>query len=567
MKLLRFSALLAVTALLATACKREAEVSVDNPLLAYVPADTPYVYANLEPTPAEVTDAFLLRAEPFLEAAQVLAGDLEIKINSEPAGEYRHLRLLSALWAEFEGKNNRQGIESSGLSMEPMMAVYGMGAFPVVRVSLKDPAAFRETIARIEARSGVTFTTHELGASQYWKMASGPQGLASYFAIVDDHFAFSLFPSAAEAAWLPAFLGQTMPAGSVVLERLARLNQDKGYTNYGSGFADLQSLAAEFMDETSTTGSLLASMGHGDLLQWDEQCKVELRGMIAKAPRIVAGNTELSADRIGISYQFELEPGLAARLKELVAEVPVANNDPDTLFTASLGLKVGKVRDFALEETTAITAAPFQCENLQGLNQQAQAVVERLSMPVMPFINNLKGFRVSLDEFDPENFSPATARGLFTLEMEKPQMVIGMAQMMVPALGELKLEPGADPVELPQELLSLAADGMHVFAAMGKDSIGVALGQSKQAELSQFMEGGAPNGNVFFSVEYDMAAQLELQEKFQRRAAAERGAPEDEYEELILKMQAAYMSWLGRNRLEMHFDEAGIRIDSSMSFK
>jgi hypothetical protein len=26
------------------------------------------------------------------------------------------------------------------------------------------------------------------------------------------------------------------------------------------------------------------------------------------------------------------------------------------------------------------------------------------------------------------------------------------------------------------------------------------------------------------------------------------------------------MSLLGRNRLEMHFDEAGIRIDSSMSF-
>lgn len=566
MKLRHFSALLAATALLATACKREAEVTVDNPLLAYVPADTPYVYANLEPTPAEVTDAFLLRAEPFLETVKVLAGDLEIEINSEHAGEFRYFRLLSALWAEFEGKNTREGIESIGLSTEAMMTVYGMGAFPVVRISLKDPAVFRETITRIEARSGITFTSHDLGASQYWKMASGPQGLAAYFAIVDDHFALSLFPSAAEAAWLPSFLGQTMPAGSAMAERLAQLNQDKGYTNFGSGIFDLQSLATEFMDETSTTGSLLASMGHGDLLQWDAQCKAELRGMIAKAPRIVAGTTEFSADRIGISYQLELAPGLAARLMELVARVPVANSDPDTLFTAALGLKVGKVRDFALEKATAITTAPFQCENLQGLNHQAQALVERLSMPMMPFINNLKGFRVSLDEFDPENFSPATARGLFTLEMEKPQMVIGMAQMMVPGLAELQLEPGADPVELPQELLSLSADGMHVFAAMGKDSIGVALGQSKQAELSKFMEGGATNGNVFFSVEYDIAAQLELQDKVQRRAAAERGVPVDEYEELILKMRAAYMSLLGRNRLEMHFDEAGIRIDSSMSF-
>jgi hypothetical protein len=436
----------------------------------------------------------------------------------------------------------------------------------VVRVSLADSALFRETVARIEARSGISFTTHELGASEYWKMAGGPQGLAGYFAIVDDHFAFSLFPSAAEAAWLPAFLGQTMPAGSAMVERLTQLNQDKGYTNYGSGIVDLQSLAAEFIDESTTTGSLLASMGLGDALQWNEQCKTELRGMIAKAPRIVAGTTELSADRIGISYQLELEPGLAARLMQLVARVPVANSDPDTTFTAALGLKVGKARDFALEEATAITAAPFQCEGLQSLNLQAQSVVERLSMPVMPFINNLKGFRVSLDEFDPENFDPATSSGLFTLEMEKPQMVIGMAQMMVPGLAELQLEPGADPVELPQELLSVSADGMHVFAAMGKESIGAALGQSKQAELSEFMKGGAPNGNVFFSVEYDMAAHLALQDEIQRRAAADGAAPADEYEELIRKMQAAYMSWLGRNRLEMHFDEAGIRIDNSMTF-
>ncbi|HSM69546.1 MAG TPA: hypothetical protein VK830_07510, partial [Xanthomonadales bacterium] len=115
MTILRFSALLAATALLATACKREAEVSLDNPLLAYVPADSPYVYANLEPTPAEVTVAFLLRMEPFLEAARLMADDIEIEINGEHAAEFRHFRLFAALWAELEGKNSREGIESIGL--------------------------------------------------------------------------------------------------------------------------------------------------------------------------------------------------------------------------------------------------------------------------------------------------------------------------------------------------------------------------------------------------------------------------------------------------------------------
>ena len=90
-----------------------------------------------------------------------------------------------------------------------------------------------------------------------------------------------------------------------------------------------------------------------------------------------------------------------------------------------------------------------------------------------------------MDEVDFADFSPEKARGMISLEVEKPQMLIGMAQMFVPGMENLELEPGGDPIEVPQELLSFSAEGISVFAAMSNDSIGTDVWSSpSNASLS-----------------------------------------------------------------------------------
>ncbi|NND44766.1 MAG: hypothetical protein HKN58_05550 [Xanthomonadales bacterium] len=566
MKQLRISAVLAAAALLLVACNRDAEVTVNNPLLAYVPADTPYLYANLEATPEDVIDAFAMRVQPSLDAAQTLLSDLRIEISADAGDENREARLASAIMAELDGKLNRAGLESLGLSMESYATIYGMGVFPVMRVTLAKPDALREAIARVERDSGVPFTTHQLDGREYWRLAKGDGGPAVYFAILEDHFAMSLFPRAAEEDWLPAFLGTEMPEASTAAEQLVALNAEKNFTGFGSGFADLRRLASEFFEADRPTARLLADLGHTQATELDAVCKSEIRGIIDRAPRMVAGTTELSANRIGISYQLELEEELAAQMRELVADVPVADRNPDKVLTASLGLNVGRLRDFLKTQFGAIAESPYQCQHLQHLNTQATTVLQQLNQPMPPFINNLKGFRVSLDAFDAANFGPDTARGLFSLEMEKPQMVIGMLQMMVPGMGELNLEAGADPVALPEELLSFSNGEMQLYAAMGKDNIGVALGESKQSDLAEFMQADADNDRVFFSVEYDMAAQLDMQERIQQGIGAA-GDGHAGYNDLARTMQEAYKAWLGRSRVEVSFDKDGIRADNTMTFK
>lgn len=568
MKFSRMTALLAVSMLTLAACKKETTELADaggNPLLAHVPADTPYLFANIEPTPVEVVDSFIARMGPALQTAQELLDDFELEVTGDAGDDYREARLVSAILDELDGKLNREGLESLGLSLESHKVVYGVGMFPVMRVALKDADALRAAIGRIETASGMEFESRSVDGADYWKIQDRGRKIGLYFAILDAQFAVGVHPLAEEAQWLPAFLGQALPADPAAIARsLADLNREKGYSDFGSGYFDLQAAAAELLDENGRTGRLLKAMGEGAPAPLSPVCVSEIKGLVAKAPRITGGTTELTTGAVAMSYTLELEPGLAGKLAGLVADVAPASKDPAKVLSAALGLNVGRLRDFMLERATAITAAPFQCDKLQAFNDQARQALDQLNQPMPPFINNLKGFRVSLDEIDFENPDPKNIRGLFSLEVEKPQMLIGMAQMFVPGLEGLELEPGADPVEVPQELLTFASGGMQIHAVMDRDSLGFSLGDGGPDALAAFMDEPGAGSGILFSMEYDMTAPLNFQPVTGPNAAGEGGA---HGRDLVRELREAYMSWLGRSRVEVGFTAEGVQVDTRMTFK
>ncbi|MCJ7815023.1 MAG: hypothetical protein MUP31_03130 [Xanthomonadales bacterium] len=87
--------------------------SSSNELLSYVPADTPYVVANLEPVPEDVLDTFLARLQPVLDTMQSQLTDARGALEAQqddPGARFAH-----ALLMEFDGKLSRPGLESMGL--------------------------------------------------------------------------------------------------------------------------------------------------------------------------------------------------------------------------------------------------------------------------------------------------------------------------------------------------------------------------------------------------------------------------------------------------------------------
>lgn len=573
MKFLRTAVLAVTTALLLASCARTDHAAPENPLLAFVGADTPYLFANLQPLPAEVVDVYLERVGPTLGLAQALLDDIDFEVAAGAEGN-EGARLAAAVFEELDGKFNRAGIESLGFSLRSHQAVYGMGVFPVVRLGLGDPDALRAAIARVEAAAGMAFPTETLADTTYWRIAGS--GIGLYLAILDQHAALGVFPTAAETEFLPVFLGLQPPAAAADWNReLARIDQAQGFTGHGSGFLDLQRLTEELLDAGSTTSIQLerAGLAQPQLADLDEICKQEYRALAAKAPRMLAGTTELATDAVGIRYLLALDQTLAGELTTLVAEVPVASDSERLLLSAALGIRMGRLHEMLRQKLTARSENPFRCPHLADLNTQAAQLLAQLDRPLPPFVGNLFGFRLEVQDLDLRQPGPENATGMFSLEVDKPQMLTGMAEMFVPGFDGLGLEPGGEPVEVPQELASISMDGLHLYAAMSDRAIGLALGEGQREGLAEFMAAEADNDGTFLSVSYDMGRYLELQQHMQQRyfdpgrEGSDADAELEQLQDAVASLQESYRAWLGRTRMDVSFTPAGIEIDTRMTFR
>jgi hypothetical protein len=357
-----------------------------NQLLAYVPADTPYLAANLEPPPEEVVDAFLLRLEPVLDEMQLQLSTVrsELEAGGPHSGDDPKHRVSLAILRELDGKLNRPGLESLGFDIRSHKVMYGMGAFPVFRIGLADATALRATVQRVLDDAGISAPELSYQGVPYWRLSDDghhdePAGL--YLSILEDHLAVSIFPPLAEAELLPAFLGLEMPAESDALARLNALNHEHGYTPYGSGILDLHKLADRFLQPDTVLARAMAATGEFDPASISEECVSEIHEIISKTPRMTMGTTELTASAVAYQYRAETPDSLAQQLMGLVSKLPMVEAHSDRLMEFAFGMRFGAARDFAREKVTAVVEDPYQCEHLQDLNNGATSAHPTMSKP------------------------------------------------------------------------------------------------------------------------------------------------------------------------------------------
>jgi len=185
MKFTRTLALIVGMALLVTACNRESADTTaavkenTNPLLAYVPADTAYVFAVLEPLPEDVSDAYVERFQPLLDIMSARVEQFKASYQSGDYHENDMARLVTAVLDELGGSLNAESLEKVGISSQSHQAVYAMGMFPVVRLELNDAQALRDAIGRIEAEMGYKMPVREFNGASFWHVihAGHPMGV------------------------------------------------------------------------------------------------------------------------------------------------------------------------------------------------------------------------------------------------------------------------------------------------------------------------------------------------------------------------------------------------------
>ncbi|MCW5577157.1 MAG: hypothetical protein KIS89_00820 [Dokdonella sp.] len=381
-------------ALAVAACSRKAALDDAAPL-AYVPTDTPYVFANREPLPeaamarwrAQMAQAWPLLLPIFDQTATQLAGEAP-----------QASRWIKAILDEVRQRTTPEQWREIGLDSKLRSAFYGVGALPVLRVELADAAAFKAAFERIEKASGSTLATTQMGTQEVRTITAGDAIIL--LAIEPHHFVLAAVPADANDMVKQLVLGLERPNQSLAdSDALAAFERSKGYLPYGSGWLDSKRLLA-LIDMPK---------GGGTLSPEQATCNAEREAIAAKLPRLALGYTRLDATRMDVHMRLELEPTLAKALAALGSGMPGAPA-ADALLDFGIAVPVLKARDFLVAQAEAVAKAPFQCKELVGLNESFAEAKTSLDRTIPPPFADLTGSRLRLDQFhDADRFQGGTA--------------------------------------------------------------------------------------------------------------------------------------------------------------
>lgn len=470
--------------------------------LAFVPADTPYVVANLDILDDNTRSALLAQTN-----AQLPSQLVQLKSAADDMAEKDpdSARLLKAVIAELDGKTIEQFAQNAGLNIKGRTAAYGLGLSPVIRFELVDPKAFEAFVGRLETAYGKPLDTATVGGQSYRKHVSPESGIQVVIAVVGKQAVAALLPTDAPEATLRLALGLDRPAKNLQDDgRLEKLAKAKDYQPWAIGQVDLTRLlplAASGKDpmfnalqkarataEAAKTGEPVANQ-----LQVSPSCEGEATRIAARVPSLSFGYTKLDEKHQDLRWDVALADDITKAFSGLKVELPGLGAAGTAPFDVSLALPVAQLRTFWSAQAEAVAAKPFTCQSLTDLNEGFAKIGTLSQQAAVPPVGDLLGLRVTLDSFDSGNAdSIPKFSGRVVIGTSNPTALLAMSQMVAPGLAQLKLTTDGKPVALPPQVT--APLGAPVWAAMGAKALALAIGPGEDAKLGEMLS--APTGDA-----------------------------------------------------------------------
>jgi len=479
------------------ACSSQPQQDSDAPL-AFVPADTPYVYANLEPLPAAVTELWSRRMQQYWPTLFGTYDELLQKAAEEKkdAQAQRWIKIARVLLDELKTHDSWDKLRQIGLKPDGHVALYGVGMVPVLHMELGDPVAFKAEVAAIEQKTGEKLPLAKTGAQEYWQL--GNDKLAAVVAIEGTHLVVTMLPPNASDALKQNLLGVTRPAQTLAASgALQALAKQYGYSPYGEGYIDFVRLTERLSSAATGTDAEFAKALGAPENTTDAACRSEFLDIAHKFPRFVMGAEELGAQRMRIGAQMEIESALAQQFAAAIGAAPGTGASGEGVLDFSVALPVLKLKDFWIKQTENVAAKPFACASLAKLNDEYRQSRATVDVTVPPPFSDALGLRFTLDNFslDAAGRTPdVSAKVLFA--SNNPLAAVAMAQLVVPELAKIKLTADGKSVALPPGIVP-STSAPPLFVAMSDKAVGVAARADQGAALEAYLRAPPAKEPVF----------------------------------------------------------------------
>ena len=489
---------LALSGLMLAACSHKDK---DAPL-AFAPADTPYVLANLDVLDDSTRQAILTQvdAEMPAQVAQMKAQADQLAATDPDMAKY-----LRTVASEFDGKTAEQVIQDTGIDPKGHTALYGLGLSPVLRIELADAKTFEGFVGKIQNDYGKKFDAVTLGTQSYQRYVATASHLQFVIAVVGKQAVLAMLPDDAPQPMLRQVLGLDRPAKSVQdTDRLTDLAKAKGYAPWAVGQVDLARLLPLLTDsqdplsrtllkvraesESAKTGEPVAN-----LMQVPASCQTDAARIAARISQMSMGYTTLDDKHRDMRFDVSLASDIVSAFSGLKIELPGLGNDPTSPFELSLALPMTQLRAFWGAQAEAVTAKPFTCPMLDNLNDTFTSLGDSVQKAAVPPIGDLLGLHIALDSYtaNPGGGMPKFS-GRVVIGTNNPAGLLAMAQVTSPLIAGVKLTSDGKPTILPAQLTN--ALGEQGWAAMGAKSLGLAVGAEEDGKLADLLK--QPGGDA-----------------------------------------------------------------------
>ena len=552
----RLAALIAVAVLLSSCSKPPA---ADSPL-AYAPADTPYVYGNLEAVPAATVEQL---SKPMQDYWPTLFDLYETLLkDAKPAIDDTSQKIATALLEEIKTHNSWDKLRQIGLKPDARVALYGVGLVPVLRMELGDAAAFKAEVARVEQNAGAKLPVARTGDQEYWQ--PGNDTLSAAIAVQGNYLVITAFPPKASDALKQALLGVKRPDRSIAdAGTLQALAKQYSYSAYGEGFVDFVRLVEILSQPLSGSDAEFAQALGLPAITSDAACRAEYLEIAHKFPRVVFGAEEMSGQRMRIATQLEIDTRIAQQFASAIGAAPGTGAASEGAIDFSLALPVLKLKDFWIAQADAVAAKPYACATLHSLNEGFATSKAKVDVVVPPPVSDLTGLRASVSKFELAHGASTTpdVAGKLLLALSNPMTSVGIAQLAMPDLQKIKIAADGKPVVLPADLLPPNAPPLTV--AMSDKAIAFATGADNVASLGAWLAAPAATTPVFMRMHFSGAVYGWMSRSLDTMKAA---MPADKQSQFQLQTQmfGMYEKWLRSSDFTLTATPTGIRMQQAI---
>lgn len=486
-----------------------------NAPLAFVPANTPYVIANLKPLTNDIRASMEPQAMARVSLSMNATRLRHMASRFTQDGKPQLAHLFGTLADTLNGKTPDQVAADMGIDPNGLFALYGLGLSPVMRGQLADPAKFDAYVAKLAAAYGQPFPKATLDGRNYQRATLGQSGLELVVAHHDKRFVLAIVPAKTTPDQMKLVLGLSHPEHSLASgERLAKLAKSEGYEPYAIGYLDTTKLPALLAgSHDPLIQALLTSVGgkaKAELAQkLPASCQGDLARIAARVPMLSFGYTALSAKTATQQLDVHLAPDIVKAFADIGTHVPGLGSSSTWPLDLALATPVKALREFGLGQAEAVAAHPFTCPALKGLNQSFAKLQLQLPKTAMPPFGQLNGIRVVFEKLDPTWLHLAHAStapnqpkpqldARLLIASSNPQGLLAMAQAFVPGLAQLKVSNDGKAVALPSTLTSRLGQNGQAWIALGTQAVALGIGPKMQAALPVMLSATAPPAGTLY---------------------------------------------------------------------